>query len=264
MEFSFEELLKQGGVILSLPRYENRFRHTKQRLEEVGFQNLQFYQGVDGFHDDLAFAAKNLGFSLTYDTEIASKPGHIGCTLSHISLWKKIVDEQLPYLFIFEDDALPHPKFREVGSIWWDKTPRDVDMILIGNQMDPKNSALYDPQNLILKCPAFCLHAYLVTQKGAQKLMQLVKAQPILKMNDVQVLEWMSKELIDYACWNGAWIEEKTYEIFTQHTPLEKAFQSNAMIVERRDTGLIYQNFCLGHTLACENPIYNVVLYASE
>ena len=261
MDFSFEQFLEQGGVILSLPRYENRFHHTKQRLEEVGFQNLKFYKGIDGFHEDTVSAAKNLGLSLNYDEKISSKPGHIGCTLSHISLWKKIVDEELPYLLIFEDDALPHPKFREVGSIWWDRTPRDVDMILIGNQMDRKVQILYDPKNLIIKSPSFCLHAYIVTQQGAKKLMELVKQQEILKMNDVQVMEWMSQDLLNYVCWNGAWIEEKTYETFTQHTPLEKAFQRNDMIVERRDTGIIYQNFCLGHTLARENLIYNIVLY---
>ncbi len=263
MEFSFETLLKQGGVILSLPRYEARFRHTKQRLEEVGFQNLQVYKGVDGFEENLQEVAEKMGYTLRCDEEISVKPGHIACTLSHISLWKKIVDEKLPYLFIFEDDALPHPRFKEIGAQWWNKTPRDVDMVFVGNQMDPTNPQLLDPQNLIVRFPAFCLHSYIVTQEGAQRLLQLVQQEPILKMNDVQVMEWMARGLLNFVCWNGGWIEEKMYPTFKQDTPLQNVFQTSDMIVERRTTGLIYQNFCLGHTLAQKTPVFNIVVYDS-
>ncbi len=263
MEVSFQDLLSQGGVILSLPRYQHRFEHTKQRLEEAGFVNLQFYKGVDGFEENLEEVSKTLELPGVYVDEISTKPGHIACTLSHITLWKKIVDDNLPYLLIFEDDALPHPRFKEIASQWWDRTPRDVDMILLGNQMDTQNPLLFDPHNLIVRFPAFCLHAYIVTQQGAKRLLQLVKEEPILKMNDVQVMEWMAKGLLNFVCWNAAWVEEKVYQTFKQDTPLETAIHSTDMIVDRRNTGLIYQNFCLGHTLAQNDQIFNIVLYAS-
>ncbi len=263
MNCSFEELLQNGGVILSLARYQYRFLHTKQRLEEVGFQNLHFYKGFDGFQEDLSGVALQLGFSGVYAQDIASRPGNIACTLSHISLWKKVVDEQLPYLLIFEDDALPHPNFRQLAPAWWEKTPQDLDIILLGNQMNTEIQELYDTNTLIVKHPAFCLHAYIVTQKGAQRLLELVRAQSILKMNDVQVMDWMFQRLLQFVCWNGTWLE-KPYPVFTQETLLEKALQTTDMIVERRDTGLIYQNFCLGHTLSQKNPIFNIVLYNSE
>jgi hypothetical protein len=264
MDLSFQEFLQKGGVILSLPRYEYRFQHTKKRLQEVGFHNLHFYKGVDGFVDDLSGIAIQLGISGIYTDDIAQRPGNIACTLSHISLWKKIVDDSLPYLLIFEDDALPHPKFGEVASVWWAQTPHDLDVILLGNQMDPSLQELYDPTKVIVRNPAYCLHAYIVTQKGAQKLLELLRKQSALKMNDAQVMDWMSEGLLEFVCWNGAWIQNKGYEIFTQTTPLQLALQTTDMIVEKRDTGLIYQNFCLGHTLFQKDPIFNIVLYDSE
>lgn len=215
MELTFQEFQEKGGLILSLPRYEYRFQHTRHHLQQVGFQNIQFYKGIDGFVDDLSGITIQLGIPGIYTEDIAQRPGNIACTLSHISLWKKIIDESLSYLLIFEDDALPHPNFREVASLWWDQTPRDLDIVLLGNQMDPTLQDLYDPTNLIVRHPAYCLHAYIVTQKGAQKLMQLVKSQSAMKMNDAQVMDWMSQGLLDFVCWNGAWIQNKGYETFT-------------------------------------------------
>jgi GR25 family glycosyltransferase involved in LPS biosynthesis len=264
MELTFQEFQQKGGVILSLPRYEYRFQHTRHHLQQVGFQNIQFYKGIDGFVDDLSGIAIQLGIPGIYTEDIAHRPGNIACTLSHISLWKKIIDDSLPYLLIFEDDALPHPNFGEVGPLWWDQTPGDLDMILLGNQMNPTLQELYDPTKLIVRHPAYCLHAYIVTQKGAQKLMQLVKSQSAMKMNDAQVMDWMSQGLLNFVCWNGAWIQNKGYDTFTQRTPLQAALDKMDMIVEKRDTGLIYQNFCLGHTLYQKDPIFNIVLYNSE
>jgi hypothetical protein len=257
MDISFSQVLEGGGVILSLPRYVSRFQYTKEKLEAVGFQALVPFWGVDGFEADLGEVAKGLGFAGTYDEEIRSRPGHIACTLSHISIWKKIVDEELPFLLIFEDDALPHPQFRELGERWWAETPGDVDMVLLGNQMEP---SLLNPENRVVRVPAFCLHAYIVTQKGARRLLELVGQSPVMKMNDIQVMEWMSEGLLDFVCWNGVGLE-KGYPVFKQHTPLEEVLKHSDMIVERRDTGLIYQNFCLGHTLAEKRAIYNIVIY---
>ena len=261
MECSFSELQERGGVILSLPRYSHRFEHTRELLEGVGFRNLVPFWGVDGFSDDLEAVARDLGFSGTYHEEIAARPGNIACTLSHISIWKKIVDEGLPWLLIFEDDALPHPGFHIVGEIWWAVTPRNVDIVLLGNQMDDAREELKDPSKLVVQIPAFCLHAYIVTQKGARRLLELVHSSSVMKMNDIQVMEWMGMGALEYVCWNGAWIPEKGYPVFRQHTPLEEVSHNTNMIVEKRDTGLIYQNFCLGHTLAKKEQIFNIVCY---
>jgi glycosyl transferase family 25 len=32
-------------------------------------------------------------------------PGELACFMSHVSIWQKMVDEQIPHLAIFEDDV---------------------------------------------------------------------------------------------------------------------------------------------------------------
>lgn len=262
MDISYESFLKGGGVVLTLPRHRNRYEYTLQKLQEAGFENLRPFEGIDGFEADLPKEMEALGFHGRFDEEIAAKPGHIACTLSHIKIWKMIVDEKLPYCLIFEDDALPHPEFRTLARTWWNLTPKMMDLVLIGNQMDTANTNLVAQRQHIVSQPAYCLHAYVLSQKGAQRLLDLTFAEPKMKMNDVQVARWMSEERIHYVCWNGTWLSDRRYETFTEHMPIESV--KTDMIVERRDTGLIYQNFLLGHTLMHKDLVYNIVRYGES
>ena len=40
-------------------------------------------------------------------------PGEIGCFISHLRIWKKMVNENIPVAMIFEDDALFNENFKE-------------------------------------------------------------------------------------------------------------------------------------------------------
>jgi len=265
---SFEEFQK-GGVVLSLERLRPRFEYTKRKLEAAGFTDVTFYKGLDGFEDDLEPAIQKLGLKDRFSPFIADKKGNIACTLGHILLWRKIVDENLPYLLIFEDDALPHPNFRELAGTWYKNTPKNLDLVLLGNQMNPADLRIWNPNTLLIQSPAYCLHAYAVTQEGAKRLLELVAlaaASPErMKMNDMQMCNWMSKGLVNYACWNAAWIKEKGYPTMKQGLDPRKLLMENADILyERRDTGLIFQNFTLQHTLTKKEPFYMIVDYAAD
>lgn len=59
--------------------------------------------------------------SQLYDREKALKKGYydltlpeIGCALSHINIYKKIVSENIPYALILEDDAFLNPELPKV------------------------------------------------------------------------------------------------------------------------------------------------------
>jgi len=260
---SFEELQSRGGVIVSLPRLQNRYEITKVRLEAAGFQGLTMFKGVDGFNDDMTSLLKKYELEDRLSLEIADQKGKVGCTLSHILTWQKIVDEKLPYLLIFEDDALPHPEFRDLAPLWWAETPAEFDVVLLGNQMNP-DDARVKRQTKIVKSPSFCLHAYIVTYKGAVKLLELLKVTTVMQMNDLQMRDWMITDSVDYYCWNGTFLPDKGHPTFKykRGMDVESVIQANpVMISERRDTGLVYRDFMLQHTLLRPTPFYNVVLY---
>jgi len=41
------------------------------------------------------------------------QPGAIGCSISHLRIWKKMVNENIPIAMIFEDDAYFDPNFEQ-------------------------------------------------------------------------------------------------------------------------------------------------------
>lgn len=69
-----------------------------QRLE----LNYQFIKAIDGYQlsDDYIRSISN-----DYPKNYLTK-GEIGCALSHISVYKEIIDNNLPYALILEDDSV--------------------------------------------------------------------------------------------------------------------------------------------------------------
>jgi glycosyl transferase family 25 len=106
------------------------------------------------------------------DSEIDTLGG-IGCALSHISLWNKILHEDGDEFIIFEDDLSPKVDREKLkGAI--DNLPKDWDIIFLGyilptlmTNSDTKVSNDWYKINSIL----FGAHAYLVNKKGVKKLL---------------------------------------------------------------------------------------------
>ena len=101
-------------------------------------------------------------------------PGMIGCYLSHYAIFKQIVEDQLPYAVIFEDDANIHPRIysKKIQSIVEEDGtfPLDWDVILLGHWCKKCVPITNDYTNVQY---FWGLHGYMVSQKGAQKLIEL-------------------------------------------------------------------------------------------
>ena len=259
---SFKELQEGEAYMIALERTPFRHELSLSKLRDVGFKNVKLSKAIDGFNDDLEPWIKILGLQGKLPDNLYLRKGNLACTLSHIRLWHKIVLDDMPYMLIFEDDVLPHPDLEKLGPLWWDETPRDLDMILLGNQTNPEDPRIWQEGLRILKSPSFCLHAYIVTNAGAHRLLQLIKEAPEIMMNDQQTCKWMNEEKLSYTCWNAAWLPEKGYEVantFAGVAPLMTTH--NAIRVKRRDTGLFYQNYICGHTLSSEITTYQIIDY---
>ena len=101
-------------------------------------------------------------------------PGMIGCYLSHYLIFKQIVDDQLPYAVIFEDDANIHPRIysKKIQSIVEEDGtfPLDWDVILLGHWCKKCVPVTNDYTNVQY---FWGTHGYMVSQQGAQKLINL-------------------------------------------------------------------------------------------
>lgn len=111
-----------------------------------------------------------------------------GCLLSHVTLWQKLVnDPDLNRILIFEDDARTYIPGEEIENLLNDfynnvKVEDQPDMLYLGKALDQCQKYQKVHNNVYLTQHPLCLHAYIITKKGASTLL---KEMPYSKAIDV-------------------------------------------------------------------------------
>ena len=97
----------------------------------------------------------------------------ISCALSHIFICKKIVDQNIPYALIFEDDARLFDNFSEFFSKVKKNLPKDFDFIQVHIPwfLNISNVNLHPFFNKYSK--TYSLGAYIISYKHALKVSQI-------------------------------------------------------------------------------------------
>jgi len=243
----FSEVIANRCVMLGLARHSARWQYSIKKLNACGFTNIAVFMGADGYTNDIS------GAEWRIDPEL--RAGEIGFTLSCLKLWRMAANSGQPYTTIFEDDVLPHPDIATLGEQWLAETPQNFDIIMLGNQMNPADNSVLSGQRVILNCPFYCTHAYIISAEGAKKLMGIVDTimacGGFIMKGDLFLKKLVEQGLINVACWNGKTVE-KPYPVFDKTMGAIKC----DTIVWKRDTGLFYQNFYLGTTLHGPNISY--------
>ena len=220
--FGSSEVL-DGAVLISMSRYPNRYETTKNLMEEAGFTNIQRFEAIDGlFTEEIFF--KDLNIS-------NMSPGEKGCAASHLLVWKNFVDSSpKDFLFVAEDDMIPHSHFNELFPIYWDRTPPSFDILLVGSHLYAELS-----ERLVLRRSALNMHAYIISKKGAERLLGLYAALPSDETGVIDsFLHNMSdRRMIKCYCYNGRRFPDKNQG----HNNVYK------------DGGICYQNRSLKSTI---------------
>jgi procollagen-lysine,2-oxoglutarate 5-dioxygenase len=148
---------------------EHEVDKRKQLEEQLQREQLtyEFVRAVDGQNGDLELHSFSV---LPQWTEpFTRKPmtkGEIGCALSHHSLWKRIVDEQLAYTLILEDDAVLCPSFAESLKAQLASAP-EYDILYVGRRpLREEDDTPFHPVKY-----SYGTHAYMLSYQGAKKLM---------------------------------------------------------------------------------------------
>ena len=118
---------------------------------------------------DQRIAYRYEGFQLT--------PGEIGCALSHLAVYKRIIDEKIPYALIFEDDVVVCPELVNViQSIDADGTLLRHGITLFSECLVSTSPTLRLPfggMSLHDVKWGWFAHAYIITNEAARKLIEL-------------------------------------------------------------------------------------------
>ncbi len=171
-EFPYQKTLivNLDDCYISKDRYEsitNKFKY---------FNNPERFRATKGRADDwdkYVTDRWNWGAFNNLDTQmIKMSNGEIGCCMSHLRLWQKMVDEDIETCLVVEDDASKIiPGFHMIVSDLVKKLPEDWDVLLLGFLLfRDKGQKVSDE---FYKIKEFVLtHCYLINKKGAQKFLQ--------------------------------------------------------------------------------------------
>ena len=101
-------------------------------------------------------------------------PGEIGCALSHVHVYQKMMKEKVPIALILEDDAWLTPSIIHILEALEKKTSPDTAIVYGISEGEKGRHAgiLCFPYYLESCKNIFCSHAYVITQKAAALLSQ--------------------------------------------------------------------------------------------
>jgi GR25 family glycosyltransferase involved in LPS biosynthesis len=128
--------------------------------------------------------------------------GEIGCLLSHVILWEKVAtDPTLNRIAIFEDDARTHldgtTVDRHVTELYQYLSQENIpepDVLYLGKALDDCLNYEKVVGHVYRSVHPLCLHAYIITKKGAQRLLDMA---PYLEAIDIIPIRAIAKGKID-------------------------------------------------------------------
>lgn len=220
--------------VINLDRSIERWNEVSVLIKQAGFTNIGRFAAIDASNPkelEEAWALHgNPPLNINEDREFGTYLGKQGCLLSHVGIWKMMIEKEIKMAVIFEDDVKFHPEFANLAPQYWQHTPRDFDVLYIGAQLDMYSSSH------IARVPTFCTHAMIVTLEGAKKLYNFVIRNPY----GVRTIDCMLKEEMEAMLRNPA---RKTFQWYAwngTHFPTEEAKMDKGWT--KRNMGLVFQD----------------------
>ena len=131
-QFPHEELNNDLPIfIINLARRVDRKQKLINNLNLMKIKNYTFIEAVDGS------TLQNNTSSEYYNKEKAIEikremvPNEIACALSHLKIFRKMVDENIPYAIVMEDDCIPNINLHNFIK-HFDSTKVNTELVLLG------------------------------------------------------------------------------------------------------------------------------------
>ena len=175
----FESITSPKIFIINLDRKPERYEYVAAELDRAGMTGYQRWSAVDGFNTDA-----NLLIYYGTTEKLSSRKGLAGCASSHMNLWRYIVEENIEWTLVLEDDAHLHPEFPQLFRSYCAKVPVDAKIVYLGHcginheELGSKN---------VVRHAAMCTHAYLISRGGAEYLLNNIL--PVDQPIDIAMVE---------------------------------------------------------------------------
>lgn len=192
--------------VINLERSKDRLQHIDANLKKFGIK-YQRFNAVDGNKLSMDDIDKNVTTMCRY--MLCTKP-IIGCSMSHLSLWKQIAKSPDKWHLILEDDGeLTDETINFFNDLANSSLINDDDIIISltcnsiceGPSINiPVKSETDNAMNNLLVKPMFPsgFAAYLITKNTAKKIYDFVSKNKINYYPDLQIIWNISKIGIKY------------------------------------------------------------------
>lgn len=189
--------------VISLPYAQDRRKHIKQEFAKHQI-DFVFFDAITPNQID-CIAQK---YTIHFNSDCTLSEGEKACFLSHVLLWHKVIDEQLPQLVIFEDDIcfgnniqffLQFDVF--IQHIY--QKGLEFDVIKLETFLEKvhlgKKHIIQERAVQKLHSPHMGAGAYIISYQGAQKLLHYIKNnQSTILAIDHMIFEMYIKNLYIY------------------------------------------------------------------
>ena len=168
--------------IINLKSDKERRRLIQKQLDEIGIK-YEFIDAIDG--SKLSAQEKKKIYSPQKAIDVFKRElsdGEIGCALSHLKIYRKMIEQEIEYAVILEDDVEICPDFIDLMKNFIE-IKNECECLLLGHNDDIKRdiflyTSLWHKKKYIKNYKlyrftkvAFGTYGYIMTLKGARKLL---------------------------------------------------------------------------------------------
>ena len=178
---TFDSYKDFKGYVINLDRNPWRYTEALRKLSDVGFTNIERVSAVDYKTRDVNAEIRCMG---TQHLERFVNDAEIAVALSHFKAMHMFLAGTDEYCFIFEDDVVPLPNFRELAD-FHDIYYGEFDLLCFGGAYSAPSYIFWGIDDVgqlrtahennsthISDCCFWQAHAYLINRKAAYSLLQ--------------------------------------------------------------------------------------------
>ena len=223
--FQLERSIRK--YIINLDRREDRMAVTLPKLRGYGFEGVERWPAVDARklgRGDLERLVKVEAIAPIWANRRTEHHqlsiGAVGCYLSHLQLWVRLLRSSDTRMLVFEDDTNPTMTSDEVDRLLAE-LPDDCDVLLLGVFEEHDRSKR--PTVRKVTSQFYGMHAYIIHRRCVSTL--LAHALPM----DMQIDSWLSKLAANgtvclYTVSHSGWLQSDDIRSSDIQTPVSSVF----------------------------------------
>jgi GR25 family glycosyltransferase involved in LPS biosynthesis len=197
--------------LINLKRHPDRLKRMMDILSQYAFLDIEIFSGTDGeFLNPLILNLNNIQILENWIdpyTHRTITKGEVGCAISHYRIWTMILKQSLTSggaineALILEDDVEMTSEFVNWVNIYYEElrnNASDYELVYLSRKKFGDDLGRVS-KHIVRPCFSYWANAYLLTSKGAEKLIRGDFQRNIIPVDEYLPIQYLSNDLKAYA-----------------------------------------------------------------